>query len=175
MRGVVLADYWVAGRLGRAWLAVPGAGRLRPAKRDLPGACLRLACGESLPAGLLVRVQEYATWLWWRLALAALLLFGPVIVAVAVAQHVRPAVDALVGAGLAEGCVMMAALSVGGLIAFRCGRTRAYVRARPGAAGELLPKGELGLPSRADFWVMTAIAVVVFALLAYAGLRSAGS
>jgi hypothetical protein len=172
MRGVVLFDYWVAGRLGRIWLAVRGPGRVRTAKRDLPEACLRLAGGEPLSAALLLQAQEYAMWMWWRMGLAALLLVFPVILAVAAAQHVQVAVDALLGAGIAEGFVMMAALSVGGLIAFRCGRTRDYVRANPGAVGEPLPKGELGLPSRADFWVMTVIGVVVFAALLYAAFSS---
>ena len=59
-----------------------------------------------------------------------------------------------------------------GLLSFRCGQTRLYLgQSTREVTEEPLPAGSFGLPSKWDFWVMLFIAIAVFAILAYAGLR----
>lgn len=71
------------------------------------------------------------------------------------------------------GGVVSAALLVAGLLRFRSDRIKQYLlHSDPLAADEQLPNDCLGIPRRADFWIVLLIAETVFAILLYAGTRS---
>jgi hypothetical protein len=163
----VIMEYWLASLFGRVWL------RLRPGLRstlgELPLAALAVARGSVLPAGRLLRVQDFAARTWSRFAIVAILLIAPVIAVVAVINPgpwgTRIAVDI--------GMVFVGIAAVAGaqtiLLRYRSHRTDAFVlRNLPDWETTPLPGGSLGLPRRSDFWLATGIAVVVFAIMLYA-------
>ncbi len=56
----------------------------------------------------------------------------------------------------------------------RAAGNKAYLRkADPGASQQPLPAGELGVPSRWDFWAVLAVGAALCAVVAYAGLHNA--
>ncbi|MGE5285615.1 MAG: hypothetical protein ACM3ML_00105 [Micromonosporaceae bacterium] len=168
---MVIAEYWLACYLGRAWLWLQPS--LRPAMEDLPDLCQRVAKGEQLPAGQLWEAQDFAVKVWWRAGLAVVLLIFPVIGLTAVLHpgHTGRNVGADVIAVLV--CLGGVAAAQMTLLRFRANRTRDQMaRTELTESVHSLPQGALGLPRRSDFWVMLTIAIALFAALFYAGSHS---
>jgi hypothetical protein len=165
----VIAEYWLASLFGRVWLQLrPG---LRPMLGELPGGAEAVARGSVLPAGRLLRVQDFAARAWSRFAIAAILLLAPVIAAVAVINPgpwgTRVAADI--------GLVFVGVAAVAGaqtiLLRYRSHRTDAFVlRNLPDWDTTPLPGGSPGLPRRSDFWLAAGIAVAVFTVMLYASI-----
>ncbi len=165
-----MVDYWLAGVFGKLWLRLHKG--LRPSFSEMPGECDLVARGGVLPAARLYRAQGFAARAWWRVCMAAIVLVFPVIGLGAAAHSYRAATDAAVGLISCLGCLAAVAALQMGLISFRSGQVRMYLRrAGPQAGAEPLPTGSLGLPARSDFWVMLVIALSAFGILAYAGLH----
>jgi len=166
----VMVDYWLAAVFGKLWLRLHKG--LRPSLAEMPGECDLLARGGVLSAGRLYRAQGFAARVWWRACMAAIILVFPVIGLSAAVHSYGAATDVAVGLVFCLGCLAGVAVLQMGLISFRCGQVRSYLRqAGPQAGAEPLPKGSLGLPTRCDFWVMLVIALGAFGILAYAGLH----
>jgi hypothetical protein len=168
-RLVVLVDYWFVGRLGRVWLwARPG---LRDRLGDVPAICQAIADGEPVPAAQTWRAQEFAGRVWFRFGLSAC--FVGVLLGVGVALLPSQAVRnwAIVIPVVFFGLMAVALFQMAWL-RYRADQTRNYLRQLGTRGGnEPLPRDSMGRPNRFDFWVVTAIAVAVCAILAYAGLR----
>jgi len=167
----VIAEYWIAGHLGRAWLAV--CRHLRARLGGLPGECALVARGESLSAGRLWLVQDFAVRVWWRLAVAAIVLALPAGGSLALLSpgQVMWTVAAVAVAVLSG--VTGAALAQLGMIRYRSSQTGRYLlKAGPQAGSEPLPPGAAGLPRHSDFWVMLAVALAAFGVLFYAGAQA---
>lgn len=163
-------EYWLAALFGRVWLRLrPG---LQPKLGELPAGAKAVARGSVLPAGRLLRVQDFAARIWSRFAIVSILLIAPVIAVVAVINPgpwgTRVAVDiGLVFVGMAA---VAAAQTI--LLRYRSHRTDAFVlRNLADWDTTPLPVGSLGLPRRSDFWLATGIAVVVFAVMIYASIQ----
>lgn len=59
-------EYWLAALFGRVWLRLrPG---LQPTLGELPVGAMAVARGSVLPAGRLLRVQDFAARIWSRFA-----------------------------------------------------------------------------------------------------------
>jgi hypothetical protein len=164
----VIVEYWVAGHLGRVWLAA--VRRPRAGLGGMPGECALVARGQSLPAGRLRLAQDFAVQIWWRLAVVAIVLAvaaGGSLAVLTAGQRWWTAA-ALVLAILSG--ITGVALAQIGMIRYRSGRTRLYLsQAGPQAESEPLPPGTPGLPRQSDFWVVLATAAAVFGILFYLG------
>jgi hypothetical protein len=165
----MLVEYWLAGYIGRAWLWLRRG--LRSASGDLPGLCAAVARRESVPAGTLWKVQDFAEMAWWGVSLAA----------IGVALVGGLAADALYGGAVPLALIVSAGpvlISLAGIAApqaimirYRSTRLQMYLRTAGAAAGwQPLPRGSLGLPRMSDFWAVLALAGAGTAILLYAGL-----
>ena len=169
----MLVDYWLAASYGCTWLTIRRVLRLQSARTDLPALCRRVAHGEALPAGELRKAQDFATAMWWRSAIAAIVPFGIIAVSANGLVH-GAASDVIVGLLLALGFYAGLATLQAVMAFCRSGFHQGYVRrACPEAWGQPLPQGELGLPRRWDFWAVLAAGATVCAILGYAGLHNA--
>jgi hypothetical protein len=168
----VLIDYWLAGHLGALWLRLPGGGRKESA--DLPGLCSSVARGASLPARALGRVQEFALGAWLRLCFAAVAVLLIVGIPAKVLSGGAIPYSAAVGFGTVLALVLGIAAAQIITIRYRSNRSALYLR-KAGSAARLqpLPPGSPGLPRRSDFWVTFVAAVVIVAILAFAGFHQA--
>jgi len=161
----VLVDYWLAACYGRIWLTARGVLRLRVVGTDLPDLCAQVARGESLSAYDLRRAQDFATDMWWRSAMVAIV---PFIVIVVATSATSAASFLLVLVAYAAVASLQSSMAV-----YRSGMIRSYLRKTGnGALHEPLPAGSLGVPRRWDFWAALAIGATMFAAIAYAGLHS---
>jgi hypothetical protein len=167
-----MIEYWVASCFGHWWLRVRASrGDLGSRKSTLIGWVGAASRGAPLTAGELRQAQNYASGVWWGLGILAAVLVLPVI---GIAAAVRPGpAGRNIGATVifVLGGIVVVALAQAGLINFRSGRTRDYLRHGP--PDEQLPPGSAGLPRRSDFWLIAALALVVFATLLAVGLSSA--
>jgi hypothetical protein len=113
-----MTDYWFAAHFGRAWLALRRRAGLRPMGVGLPDLCERVARG--LPARELGMAQDFATAVWWRLAVAAIIPFLVIVVAAKGAFH-GTALGALDGLLLALVFSTVIALLQSGMAFVRAG------------------------------------------------------
>jgi hypothetical protein len=168
----MLIDYWVAGHLGAVWL------RLKPGRRkepnDLPLLCLEVARGANVHARTLWRVQDFAVDVWQRLiyvAFAVLLIVG-------LPWKLLSGGAVPFAAAVSFGSILVLVIGIAGAqmitIGYRSNRNKLYLRkAGWEAPVQPLPPGSPGLPRRSDFWVAFVPAVVITAILAYAGFHNA--
>jgi hypothetical protein len=170
---VVLVDYWLAASYGRMWGAARRALRLRAISAGLPELCARVARGERLPASELGMAEDFATAMWWRSGVVAIILM--VIIGVAAKGTVHgAALNTVAGLLLALGFYAAIAVMVAVMAFVRAAGNRAYLRrAGPSAIQEPLPTGEIGMPRRWDFWAVLAFGAAMVAVIGYAGLHSA--
>jgi hypothetical protein len=170
-QATLLVDFWLAAKVGEKWLRLHAG--LRPALGQLPGECALLAHGEQFAAGRLLRAQRFASRAWWRAGMA---LAGLTLVVIGITAALDPGTvgtDIAVVVIFALGCGAGLAILQMALLSFRAAQVRLYLsRAGSAADDEPLSAGSLGLPSRWDFWCMTAVAVVLFAVLLFAGTRT---
>ena len=166
-----MIEYWLAAHLGRTWLRIhPG---LQSRLGHLPQRCAAVARGEQIPAAELWQVQDFAVRVWWRLAMA-LIVVCILVVGMAAALGPGPAGrDSAAALIAAIGGFGIAALPQAGMIRYRSDRTRLYMR-RHGTQSEILPppSDNAGTPRRADFWIVLTITLVIYAVLLAAGLPS---
>ena len=166
----LMVDYWLARRFGQLWLGVHKG--LGATLGEMPGECALVAGGEQLSAQRLYQVQSFAARVWWRAGMAVFLLAFPLAVLLVALFSGPLGTDVGVGLLLAGGCLAGASMLQMGLLSFRSGQTRLYLgQAGREMAGEPLPSGSLGLPSRWDFWIILIIGLATFGIVAYAGLR----
>ena len=166
-----MMEYWLADRFGRAWLRVHGS--LRPLIGDLPEECARVARGETMPAGRLWLAQDFAARVWWRFGMAMCLLLLPGGFALGILRHVHAVATVLLSALYALVCVTGMALAEAAMIRYRSDQNR-LLWVLPGRSEEEpLPPGSLGLPRKADFWMIMLLAGALFLILLYAGTRTA--
>jgi hypothetical protein len=163
-------DYWLAGRLGQVWLSLHRA--LRPTLGEMTGECALVARGQRPSAARLHQVQSFAARVWWRAGMITFVLVVPIAVGEVALFPGRAGTDIGVGLVLGATCGAAVAMLQMGMLSFRSGQTRQDMR-RLGkcATDEPLPAGSLGLPTRSDFWVVLAIALTAFGILAYAGFH----
>ena len=171
----MLMDYWLACYLGRAWLLLRSILHLRSVNEGLPEACRQVASGDGIPASMLFIAQDFAVRVWWRVGMAAILLVFPVIGVTAALRPGRVGTD--ISVAITFGLASVAAVAVGqaGMIRYRSYQTRRSLwtpHDKPQANPAL--SGMNGQPHKADFWVMSAFALGVSAILIYAGTRPAG-
>jgi hypothetical protein len=168
----LMLQFWFADKLGQLWLSLHKG--LRHRLGEMPGECALVARGVQLPARRLQLAESFAAGVWWRASMALILLAFPVLGIAAALHPGRFGRQVAAGLILLLGCMAMIALLQLGVLSFRAGQTSWHLaQAGPGAEDEPLPRGSMGLPSRADFWVVLIIAVAVFGILLYAGTRSA--
>jgi hypothetical protein len=168
----MLVDFWLAGWFGRAWLRLHGS--LRPRLVELPGECALVARGKQLPAGRLWLAQDFAARVWWRFAMAVLLLLFPFGFALGISVQLRwhAAETALTWLDYAIGASAIVGLVQMGLIRYRSNQNRRWWSREKSSPEEPLPAGSDGLPRRSDFWLATLLAVAVCLVLGYASTRS---
>jgi hypothetical protein len=163
----MLVEYYLASRLGRVWLRLhPG---LKVRIGDGPDLCLTAAKDRQIQPAQLWRAQEFAVRIWWRAGMAAVMLTLPVI---GLSAAVRPGpvgTDVGVGVILGLGCLAAVAMLQMLVIRLRADQTRRYLL-RGGS--KPLDAYEGGYPTRFDFWAAAAVALIMVAILGYAGLRS---
>lgn len=166
-----MIEYWVASCFGHWWLRVRASrGDLGSRKGTVIGWVGAASRGAPLTAGELRQAQNYASGVWWGLGVLSAVLLLPVIGITAAIRPGPAGNNIAVGVMIGLGGVMAVALAQAGLINFRSGRTRDYLRR--GSPEEPLPPGSAGLPRRSDFWLIAALALVVFAILLTVGLSS---
>ena len=166
-----MIEYWVASLFGRWWLGVREPGGDRGAsKAAVVGWVGSASRGVPLTAGELRLAQNYASGVWWGLGILSAVLLLPVIGIAAVLQPGPTGNNIVAGVMSVLVGVMTVALAQAGLINFRSGRTRDYLRR--GSPDEPLPPGSAGLPRRSDFWLVLVLALVVFAILLIGALSS---
>jgi hypothetical protein len=165
----MLVEFFLAARLGRVWL------RLHPAAKqdwgDGPDDCLMAAKDRDINPALLWRAQEFAVRVWWRTAMASMLVSFALVLAVAALLGRGSRVGGWIGGslGLLGVIVLMAAM-----IQMMISRYRADQTARYLAKGGTKPLDgyENGYPTAYDFSFGSGLAVIVAGVLGYAGLHS---
>ena len=165
----MLVEFYLAAHLGRVWL------RLHPALKqrlgDGPNVCMTAAVDREINPASLWRAQEFAVRVWWRAAMASLVVFFPVEVAI-----VAPLPPSSRIGGLLIGILTLlwAAVAMTAMVQMMISRYRADQTALYIAKGGTKPLDgyENGYPTPYDFFVGTGIAVIVAGLLGYAGLHS---
>ena len=165
----MLVEFYLAARLGRVWLRLhPG---LKQRLGDCPDACMMAAVDRDINPALLWRAQEFAVRVWWRTAMASLVVFFPLIVAISLILGPNSRVEGwLIGIlGLLWGAVAMTAMIQMMISRYRADQTARYI-AKGGA--KPLDGYENGYPTGYDFSLGTGLAVLVAGLLGYAGLHS---
>jgi hypothetical protein len=168
-----MRDYWFASWFGRIWLAARRRAGLRELSPGLPALCARVARGEQLSAGELGMAEDFATAMWWRSAMVAVIALGVIGVAAKGLLH-GAALDAIDGLVLILGLYTAIALLQAVMAFARAAGNKAYLRrAGPGASQQPLPAGELGAPSRWDFWAVLVVGAALCAVIGYAGLHNA--
>jgi hypothetical protein len=161
----MLIDYYIAGRLGQLWLGMHPA--LKARIGDSPALCLKAARDRQIQPALLLRAQEFAKRVWWRAGMASLLLFLPALLVTALFPG-RVGTDIGVGLGLAVLPLAGTAMAQMFILGLRASQTAKYL----GQGGtEPLDGYQSGYSSRYDFWAGTGVAVILVAILAYAGLH----
>ncbi|MBO0834792.1 MAG: hypothetical protein J2P28_04630 [Actinobacteria bacterium] len=170
--GIVLIEFWLASWLGRVWLGMHAS--LRSALGDQPGECALVARGEQMPAGRLWRVQDFAVRVWFRFAMAVVLLLFPFGFALGLSSqlHLHAAEAALTWLLYVMGCTIMASIAMFGLIRYRSNQNQLRWTKGLSSEDEPLPQGSDGLPRKSDFWLATLLAAAAFLILLYAGTRS---
>jgi hypothetical protein len=162
-KAAVLLDYWLAYRLRFLGLHARWT-KAQDGRGNWPEACVRVADGLEVSPRDRVRAQIFATRIWYRCALASLLvLLGNGFLGLAFPKgHQR---DIVLDISLIWLFIAVIAIAEAGSASWRLGWTRRYVlRAdrRLDTPGYLLRRGQ---PRRRDFWVMAVVAVVVVAAL----------
>jgi hypothetical protein len=170
----VLVEYWLACYLGRAWLLARRRLNFRPVNEGLPEVCREVAHGYQVPAGRLWLAQDFAVRVWWRSAMAAGLIFVPLVFALGISVQLRwrAAETALTWLDYAVGASAIVALAQMGLIRYRSNQNRLWWTKEKASPQEPLPAGSDGLPRRSDFWLATVLALAACFILGYAGTRS---
>jgi len=154
----MLLDYWLAGWLSRTWL-----GRrisFRGDDADMRGLCAAVARGETLPAGRLCQVQDFAVAVWLRacyVPLIALLTTG-IVAKLVYGHHGVPAalVDS-VGSVLI--LLMGVAMAQTTLLSYRARQCRLFLSGSRWGS----PQGRL--PRRSDFWLALALGLGAMGVL----------
>jgi hypothetical protein len=167
----MLVEFWLADRLGRAWLRLRPS--LQPTLSELPGECLRVARGERLSARRLWRAQDFAVRVWWRTGMTAFLL-GCIGAAVALAvSRGRVGTDVSVASVLVGGGLAGLAMTQMAWIRYRSNQNRrSWAAAGLSAEEEPLPGWSEGRPRSSDFWLILLLGGALFLILLYAGTRS---
>lgn len=151
------------------------ARRSRADTRAPLATCRALASGTDVPARALFDAQLFALRWWSNLAGA---LFVPVLMLAVIDAIVRPGkFGRLVVAGVMVVLFTLVMCAVAQIFVqrIRLFATRRWVY-RMGLNADVLPlpRGSRGLPRSRDFWLASAIAIVLFGLAAYAGLTAPG-
>jgi hypothetical protein len=165
-----MLDYWLAGMLGKIWLRLHK--QLRTTLGELPSECVLVAVGNPVSATELYRVQSFASRVWWRAGLVAFVLGAAI--GGGIVGLFPNAVGTNIGVGVVLTSLCLAGVSTlqMGLLSFRSGQTRLYLRqSASGTAEAPLPSESLGIPTKWDFWAMLLIALGAFGIIAYAGLH----
>jgi len=110
----VLVDYWLADRLGRAWLRLHKG--LRPRLGAMPGECALVARGEPLAASRLFRAQDFAVRVWWRFGMVSISMLFSLIGIGAVLHLGRSGRNVIADLMLVPVCVAGIAMAQMGLI-----------------------------------------------------------
>jgi hypothetical protein len=158
----MLMDYWLAGRLGRAWLWLRISSQAKNA--DMPGLCAAVARGETMPARRLCQVQDFAVEVWYRAALVPLITF---ITAGLVAKiaYGRAGVPTALAYSVGSGVILL--MGVAGaettLLSYRAGQSRLFLSGSRWGS----PQGRL--PRRSDFWRALALGLSGTGVLLLAG------
>jgi hypothetical protein len=165
----MLVEFYLAAGLGRVWL------RLHPAlRRHLgsgPDACLMAAVNREIPPAVLWRAQEFAVRVWWRTAMAALLVFFAIALIIATVFGRGSRTGDWLGASVT---IVFVAVMAAAMVQMMISRYRADQTGRYIARGGTKPLDgyENGYPTRYDFSFGTGLAVIVAGFLGYAGLHS---
>lgn len=169
---MILFDYWLASKIGRARLWARHILRLRSVDGEMPGLCRKVASGEQLPARQLRQAQYFAvsTWIW--LAAFAMLLMIPVGIPLSIFHRVRPAATVMSVLFVALIFLMAAAMGQAGMAFYRVGQSRNYLRKADSEARNRALPGDLGVPRRADFWLVLAATVLFTVVVFIAGTSS---
>ncbi|HUB40556.1 MAG TPA: hypothetical protein VMA72_17045 [Streptosporangiaceae bacterium] len=165
----MLAEFYLAAQLGRIWL------RLHPALSrswgDGPELCLMAAADRTISPARLWRAQEFSVRVWWRAAMASMVIFFPPAIAISVILGPKSRLE-----GWLVGCLglLWAAVAMIAMVQMMVSRYRADQTARYIAKGGTKPLDgyENGYPTRYDFSVGSGLAVLVAGVLGYAGLHS---
>ena len=165
---MMMLDYWVAARLGKVWLRLrPGPGT---ALAGAPAVADSVARGEQVPAGQLLRAQEFGNRVWWRFGFCSLLLNFPLLGVVAAVNPGSGTAGLNVAVGISAFLVLLAAIGLAQFMALwlRSNRTRRFVLRHPGDSVTLLPSDHPGAPHQSDFWLAAAVAVALLAIAFFA-------
>lgn len=166
--------YWLACYLGQIWQRLRRTLHLRPVNDGLPDLCLRVARGDAVPASILFMVQDFAVRVWWRAGMAAILLVFPVIAVTAALGPGRSGTATSVAIIFVLACLMVISGAQAGMIRYRSYQTRSHLGTADRSPNDVGLSESAGRPRKADFWLMSAIALGLCAILIYAGTRSAG-
>lgn len=158
----MIVEYWLAGYLGRTWLALHAMGK-RPGS---PEGCRLVARGRSLPAGELLLAQSFASRAWTLTTAFC----GALFFATAVGGAALP--DGLLRAVALYAVIFFIVLTtIAGIamctVIYRVAQTRQYVlRGKVPVALEIaMPRG--GQPRTRDFWIGLAFTAVCFSGVIY--------
>jgi hypothetical protein len=168
----VLLDYWLAYRLRFLALRARWT-RAQDGRGDWPEACAQVADGREVSPRDRVRAQIFATRIWYRCALASLVvLLGNGFLGLAFPKgHQR---DLVLDISLIWLFIAVIAIAEAGSISWRLSWTRRFVQR--GGLGLDAPDYLLrrGRPRRRDFWVAAVVAVVVVAALLWLSVHPSG-
>jgi len=165
----MLVEFYLAAQLGRIWL------RLHPALKqrvgDGPDLCLRAAKDREINPALLWRAQEFAVRVWWRAAMASMVVFFAPIAAISLILGPKSRLESWLIRCLG---LLWAATAMTAMVQMMISRYRADQTARYIAKGDTKPLDgyENGYPTQYDFSFGTGVAVIVAVILGYGGLHS---
>jgi hypothetical protein len=144
----MLVEFYLAAGLGRVWLRVHPA--LRQHLGDGPDACLMAAVNREIPPAMLWRAQEFAVRVWWRTAMALMLVFFAfaLMIAAVLGRGSRIGGWLLASVTIVFVAVMAAAMVQMMISRYRADQTGRYI-ARGGT--KPLDGHENGYPTRYDF------------------------
>jgi hypothetical protein len=165
----MLVEFYLAAQLGRIWL------RLHPALKqrlgDGPEVCLRAARDREISPAMLWRAQEFAVRVWWRSAMASMVMLFPTVIAISLILGPKSRLEGWLIGGLT---LLWAAVAMTAMVQMMISRYRADQTRRYIAKGGTKPLDgyESGYPTQYDFSFGTGLAVIVAGVLGYAGLHS---
>lgn len=161
----MLVEYYLASRLGQLWL------RLRPGLRarigDGPGLCRLAATDRQIGPADLLKAQLFAKQVWWRAAMASVVLFFPVIGLAAAVRPGRVGTDIGAAVLLILGTFAAIAIAQMFILFIRSSLTEGYLRS---GGTQPLDGYQGGYPASYDFWAGATVAVIIMAVLTYAAI-----
>ncbi len=165
----MLVEFYLAAQLGRIWLRLHRS--LKQRIGDGPDLCLMAAKDREINPMMLWRAQEFAVRVWWRVAMASLVVFVPPAVAISLIRGPNSRVEGWLIASLT---LLWVAVAMTAMVQMMISRYRADQTARYIAKGGTKPLDgyENGYPTQYDFSFGTGLAVIVAGVLGYAGLHS---